>query len=140
MVTNPSPEAGRAFGRKHRHLVWFGISAGLLLLVIGIRFIVDPFAAQRTFGLPRQLVGAELHLIIGLRDIWLAGLAIAFAWLRQWTALALWLLMGAAVCAADGFVVLHAGGKAWALAFHWGCGVVCLWLGARCWRIAADSA
>ena len=126
--------------RKHRHLAWLGIAGGVLLVAIGIRFIVDPGAAQRTFGLPKQLVGGELHAIIGLRDIWLGGLAIAFAGLRQWRALAVWLLMGAVVCFGDGAIVLKAGFKAWALAFHWGCGVVCLWLGARCWRLGADSA
>lgn len=137
-MTPPLPQ--QATDRKlHRPLRWLGLGAGLLLLVIGIRFIAYPTAAQRTFGLPRQLAGTELHAIIGLRDIWLAGLALAFAGLRQWKALALWLLMGAAVCAADGFIVLKAGGKPWALAFHWSCGIVCLLAGARCWRLSADS-
>ncbi len=135
----PSPDPGRS-SLLQRRLFWLGIAGGFLLFAIGVRFIVDPGAAQRTFGLPRQLAGSELHAVSGLRDLWLGGLAVAFAWLRQWRALALWLLMGALVCFGDGLIVLNAGFKAWALAFHWGCGVVCLWGGARCWRIGADSA
>ena len=52
------------------HLLVFS----LLLFAIGIRFIVDPKAAQRTFGLLGQLKGYELHAIIGVRDLWLAGM------------------------------------------------------------------
>ncbi len=125
---------------KHRHLAWLGIAAGLLLLVIGIRFIVDPKAAQRTFGLLKELQGSELHVIIGLRDIWLALLAIAFAAAREWRALGLWLLLGAGVCLADGVLVAVTSAKPWALAFHWISGLVCLWLGYRCWQLGRRDA
>ena len=125
---------------KHRHLVWLAILAGAILLIIGIRFVVVPEAAQRTFGLPKQLSGTELHTLVGLRDIWLAGLAIAFAWLRQWRALALWLLMGAGICVADGVIVAISSGNGWAMVFHWGSGLFCLALGVLCWRIGQPSA
>ena len=125
---------------KHRHLVWLALLAGGLLLIIGIRFLLTPQAAQRSFGLAKQLTGSELHAVIGLRDIWLALLAIAFAWLRQWRALGLWLLLGAGVCAADGIVVALTNPKAWALAFHWGAGLFCLALGLKCWRIGGPPA
>lgn len=118
----------------HPLLVWLGAAAGLVLLVIGIRFIVVPESAQWTFGLPPQLLAGELHAVIGLRDVWLAGLALAFAGLRQWRALGLWLVLGAGVCAADGLIVARAGGHPAAMAFHWGSGVFCLVLGCLCWR------
>lgn len=119
----------------HRLLAWLGAAAGLVLLIIGIRFLIVPDSAQRTFGLPARLTGNELHAIIGLRDVWLAGLAIAFAALRQWRSLALWLLLGAGVCLGDGLIVAISSGKAWAMAFHWGSGVFCLVLGSLCWRM-----
>ncbi len=125
----PPPDPSR-----HRHLAWLGLIAGIVLLVIGVRFLVVPQSAQQTFGLPTQLVGSELHAVIGLRDIWLAGLALVFAWLRQWRALALWLLLGAGVCAADGLIVAGAGGHPAAVAFHWGSGLFCIVLGGLCWR------
>lgn len=135
MEATPSPQPG-----KHRHLAWLGAAAGFVLLVIGLRFLLVPQSAQRTFGLPAQLSGHELPAIIGLRDLWLAGLAIGFAWLRQWRALALWLLLGAGVCLADGILVATSSGKPWAMAFHWGSGLFCLVLGLRCWRIGQPPA
>lgn len=125
---------------KHRAVTGLSLAAGLLLLVIGIRFIVDPKAAQRTFGLLGQLSGWELHAIIGLRDIWLALLAVAFAVLREWRALAVWLLLAAGVCLADGIIVAMTSAKTWAMAFHWGSGLFCALLGLRCWRIGQPAA
>lgn len=126
--------AGDSGGRT-RIFLWLGALAGLVLLVIGIRFLLVPGSAVRTFGLTAGVKGAELHYIIGLRDIWLALLAIAFAALREWRALALWLLVGAGVCFADGLIVLGAGGHKLAIAFHTGSGIFCLLLGLASWRI-----
>jgi hypothetical protein len=121
---------------KYRHLAGLGMAAGAVLLVIGIRFILVPDSALRAFGLSRQLALFELAAIIGLRDIWLAGLAFAFAWLRQWLALALWLGLGVGVCLADGLIVATTSGNAWAVAFHWGSGLFCAVLALACWRAA----
>jgi fatty-acid desaturase len=121
--------------RKHRHLLWLGVFAGVVLAVIGVRFLVDPRAAQHTFGLGKEIVGRELHQVIGLRDLWLGALAILLAALRDWRGLALWLGLGVVVCVADAAVVASVTGKWWAVAFHLGSAVFCGWLGVACWRV-----
>lgn len=123
---------------KHRHLVWLGVFAGLLLVLIGVRFMLVPRTAANNFGLAKDATGFELHHVIGLRDIWLGLLAVAFAALREWRALALWLALGALVCFADALVVAIATGKPLAIAFHAGSGVFCallaLAVARRWWR------
>lgn len=124
--------------RGQRWLLWLGGGAGLVLLVIGLRFLIVPEAATRTFGLGARPDAAALDAVIGLRDLWLAGLALAFAFLREWRALALWLLLGAGVCAGDAVIVACHGGPGLALAFHSVSGVVCAVAGWLCWRRAAQ--
>lgn len=110
---------------KHRHLAWLGVFAGLLLTVIGVRFMIVPRTAANNFGLAREIVGYELHQMIGLRDLWLGLLAVALAWLREWRALALWFALGALVCSADAVIAAGSSGKPLAIAFHVGSGVFC---------------
>jgi uncharacterized protein DUF4267 len=124
-----------SFSSKNRHVVWLAVFAGALLCLIGVRFIVVPRAAANTFGLAREIANYELHRIVGLRDLWLGGLAVAFALAREWRALALWLLLGAGVCFADAAIAGASSGKALAVAFHAGSGVFCLWLGVAAWRV-----
>lgn len=112
------------------------ILAGVLLVVIGVRFLVVPESAARTFGLARDAGLGELAAIIGLRDLWLGALAVVLAVLREWRALALWFLLGAGVCFADATVAGSSSGKALAIAFHGGSGVFCLALGLALWRLA----
>jgi hypothetical protein len=122
---------------KHRHLVWLGVFAGLLLALIGVRFMLVPRTAANNFGLAKDVTGFELHYVVGLRDVWLGLLAVAFAALREWRALALWLALGALVCFADAVVVATATGKPLAIAFHAGSGAFCALLAlavARRWR------
>ena len=141
LSSDPSPDPSRQRrSRLGAILAGLGGTAGLVLLVIGVRFVLWPEAATRTFGLAGKPPAAALNAIIGLRDIWLAGRALAFAALREWRALALWLLLGAAVCLGDALIVAahgppHAGPAA--LAFHGASGVFCAGLGWRCWRLAA---
>lgn len=99
--------------------------AGLLLAVIGVRFLVTPQAAQHTFGLGKGEAGLALHAAVGVRDLWLAGLVLAFAWLRNWAALALWFGLGSLVCFADAAIVAGEGARWPYIAFHAGSGVVC---------------
>jgi hypothetical protein len=107
---------------------------GALLTVIGIRYLVSPEAAARTFGVPARPAGYALHYIIGLRNIWLGLLAVAFAWLRDWQALALWFAMGTLVCFADAAIALAWSGVGPQAAFHVGSGMVCAALAVVLWR------
>ncbi|MBU2582308.1 MAG: DUF4267 domain-containing protein [Alphaproteobacteria bacterium] len=115
------------------HVAWLSIFVGAVLMVIGLRFLIVPDGAAATFGLGRAAEGPYLHYVIGLRDLWLGGLAIAFAYLRDWRALFLWLAMGVAVCLSDASVVWAFGGPRAAIIFHCGAGVLCAGLafGAR---------
>jgi hypothetical protein len=128
------PNDLRAGMRGQRWLVWLGGGAGLVLVVIGIRFLVVPEAATRMFGLGPKPATAALDAVIGLRDLWLGTLAVALALLREWRALALWLLLGAGVCLGDAAIVAYYGGPAAALAFHVVSGLLCAGVGWLCWR------
>lgn len=121
---------------EKRHLVWLGIVAGVVLTVIGIRFLLVPDSAAHTFGLGQEIVGAEMHQVVAMRDLWLGLLAVAFAALREWRALGLWFVMGAGVCVADAGIVASTTAKWWALSFHLGSGVFCGWVGLACLRYA----
>lgn len=112
-------------GSRGRRTRAVAIGAGVLLLLIGARFLVMPDQAARGFGLPRDYAGNALHYVVGFRDVWLGALAIAFAWLREWRALALWLAMGALVCFADAALVAAIGGKAAYIVFHTVSGLIC---------------
>jgi hypothetical protein len=110
---------------------------GLLLTVIGVRYFLVPEQAARTFGVPSRPAGYELHAIIGLRNVWLGLLAVGFALLRQWTALALWFGLGVLVCFGDAAIVLSTTGRWPQIAFHVGCGIACIVLAVVAWRFAA---
>jgi len=123
--------------RTGRLIVVLGILGGLLLTVIGIRYFLMPEQAARTFGVPGRPAGYELHYIIGLRNVWLGLLAVAFAALREWRALALWFALGTIVCWADAAIAATSTGRLPQIAFHIGCGVACAGLALVCWRVAA---
>jgi hypothetical protein len=78
----------------------------------------------------------ELHYIIGLRNVWLGLLAMAFAALREWRALALWFAAATVVCFADGTIAATSTGGVPQVAFHFGCALASAALAAVCWRIA----
>jgi Domain of unknown function (DUF4267) len=132
-VANHRPQRNAS---QKRHLVWLGIFAGLVLTVIGIRFIAVPQSAAFTFGLGQQIVGDELHHVVAMRDLWLGLMAVALAALREWRALGLWFVMGAAVCVADAGIVASTTATWWALAFHLSSGLFCGWVGIACLRYA----
>lgn len=117
-----------------RHVVWLGVFAGAFLFVIGVRFLLVPENALYTFGLGAAPDGPAIQYVIGVRDLWLGALAVAFALLRDWRALGLWLLMGALVCWFDAAVVASNNGPPLAIAFHTGAGFFCLALGIGAWR------
>lgn len=110
------------------------LAAGVLLAVIGVRFLFWPLEAQKTFGLGKGDVGTDLHSIIGLRDLWLAGLVLALAWGREQRALFWWFAFAAAVCFADAAIVAAALGRLEYIAFHVGSGVACAAAAGLLWR------
>jgi hypothetical protein len=119
---------------------WIGtvcLLGGVLLTVIGVRYFLVPESAARTFGVPGRPVGYEFHYIIGLRNVWLGLLAVGFALLRQWAALALWFSLGVIVCFADAAIAMGSTGRWPQIAFHIGCGIACIVLAAAAWRLAA---
>jgi Domain of unknown function (DUF4267) len=119
---------------RHRHIVWLGVLVGVLLFFIGVRFLIVPESAVFTFGLASAPQGPALSYVIGLRDLWLGALAVAFAFLRDWRALALWLFAGTAVCWADAAIVSAYAGPPLAIAFHVASGLFCLALGLGAWH------
>jgi hypothetical protein len=125
--------------RIERLLLIICLLGGVLLVVIGVRYFVMPEQAALTFGVPRKPAGSELHAIIGLRNVWLGLLAVGFALLRQWTALALWFGLGVFVCFGDAAIVLGTTGRWPQIAFHVGCGIACVVLALAAWRFAVKQ-
>src|SRR5262247_4805947 len=121
-------------------LVAVAMAAGVLLGVIGLRYLLVPESAARTFGVPGRPAGHELHIIIGVRNLWLGALAIGLAALRQWHGLALWFATGTVVCFADALIAATATGKLPQVAFHVLCGLLCILLAALCWGRGARGA
>lgn len=114
-----------------RPLRWaraLAIAGGVLLFVIGLRFLLVPDQAVRTFGLARDAAATDFSAIIGLRDLWLGALAVALAWLRHWQALALWFGLGAFVCFADAGIAWTSSARLGPVAFHVVCGIFCVGL------------
>lgn len=133
-ATPPQEDRPSAF-KEGRHVLWLGVFAGALLFLIGVRFLLVPDSAVFTFGLANAPAASTgLEGVIGLRDLWLGALAVAFALLKDWRALGLWLLMGALVCWADALIVASNSGPPLAIAFHALSGVFCLAVGYGAWR------
>lgn len=122
--------------RAQRLILGLCLGGGVLLTIIGVRYFINPEHAARTFGVPDRPLGHELYYIIGLRNVWLGLLAIAFAALREWRGLALWFGLGAIVCFADAAIVASSTGRLPQIAFHVGCGIACVGLAVGCWRLA----
>lgn len=118
-----------------RWVMGLAIAAGLALLVIGVRFLTVPHQAARFFGIGPApgLASFDLHYVIGLRDLWLAGLLIGLALLREWRALAMCLGLGAAVCISDAMIVAGSSARGSAIAFHLASGLYCGALGLAAW-------
>lgn len=124
-----------ALDRETRKRIALNLSlfTGLVLSIIGVRFFAVPEQAAFTFGLGGVQDGHSLHHVIAARDLWLGGLAIAFALLREWRSLALWFGLAALVCFTDATIVSSAGGPLAAILFHTMSGVFCAILTQRCW-------
>jgi hypothetical protein len=124
--SHPKRQVAMAHSYSQRWLKGICLLGGLLLTVIGIRFLLVPESAARTFGIATPPAGHEMHYIIGLRDIWLGLLAAALAALHEWRAVMIWSGMGAVVCFADAGIAGMSSGKLPQVAFHFGSGIVCI--------------
>lgn len=102
-----------------------GLIAGVAMLVIGLRFLIAPEQAAKFFGVGTMPAGHQLHHAVGLRDLWVGALALAFAWTRQWRALTWWFAASALVCFGDAAIVMSSGGRSGAIAFHAISGLLC---------------
>ncbi|MEQ1647674.1 MAG: DUF4267 domain-containing protein [Hyphomicrobiaceae bacterium] len=114
-------------------------AAGVLLLVIGLRFIVWPTSAARTFGVPDLPTDVTLHQVVGFRDLWLGALLVGLCWYRQWRALSLWFGLATLVCLADATIVAQTTGKSLQLTFHVASAMVCTALARATWHRAEHS-
>ncbi len=113
-----------------RWVAGLGMAAGVALGVIGVRFLIVPQHAANFFGLTNPPGRFDLHLMVALRDLWLAGMLVALAVMREWRPLAICLGLGAAVCLGDAAIVAGSSGRTSAVAFHLASGVYC---GVLCW-------
>jgi hypothetical protein len=125
--------------RFERALLIIATLGGALLTFIGVRYLLVPESAARTFGVPARPTGHELYSIIGLRNVWLGLLVVGMALLRQWRALALWFAGGAIVCFADAGIAARALGELPQVAFHVGCGLCCSALFPVLWRAGTSQ-
>lgn len=125
--------------RNERLALVLCLLGGVLLTIIGLRYFINPEHAARTFGVPDRPTGHELYYIIGLRNVWLGLLAIAFAALREWRALALWFTFGTVVCFADAAIAATSTGRWAQTTFHVVCGFACTGLAAAAWRWAGKQ-
>jgi hypothetical protein len=126
-------------GRERRALQIFGVLTGLTLTVIGIRFALVPSSATKFFGIDPKAPTPALHYVVALRDVWLGLLAIAFAALAEWRALALWFGLATLVCFADAWIAAASSGKVLSVAFHVTSGGFCAVLATLTWRAARPA-
>lgn len=112
------------------------IVTGFVLAMIGVRFAIDPQNAANFFGIHRVTPGFAPHYAIALRDLWLGGLAIAFAWTRQWQALSLWFGLAALVCFGDATIAANSSGRWVSIAFHTVSGLFCAAMAFWCRRLS----
>ena len=117
-------------------VLWLSIATGIVLVLIGVRFLLMPEAAATFFGIDRRSPGFAPHAAIALRDFRLGLLLIVFAVLRDWRAVALWLALGTLVCFGDAVIAATSGGRWVSVLFHASSGLFCGLLATAAWRLA----
>lgn len=115
---------------------WLAIATGVVLSVIGVRFLIAPETAATFFGIDRRNPGFAPHAAIALRDLWLGLLVVIFAILRDWRAVALWLVLATLVCFGDALIAASSSGRWVSVAFHSASGLFCGALANAAWRLA----
>lgn len=132
--------AERGRDRLRRAVYWLAIATGVVLSLIGVRFLLTPEVAATFFGIDRRNPGFAPHAAIALRDLWLGLLLIAFSLLRDWRAVAFWFGLGTLVCFGDAVIAATSGGRWVSVAFHSGSGLFCGTLATAAWRCARARA
>ena len=132
--------AQRGRERLKGAVYWLAIATGVVLSLIGLRFLLAPEAAATFFGIDRRNPGFAPHAAIALRDLWLGLLLVAFALLRDWRAVALWLGLATLVCFGDAAIAATSSGWWVSVAFHTGSGLFCGVLATAAWRTACRNA
>ncbi len=115
---------------------WLAIATGVVLSLIGVRFLITPEAAATFFGIDRRNPEFAPHAAIALRDLWLGLLVVVFAILRDWRAVALWLGLATLVCFGDAMIAATSSGRWVSVAFHSASGLFCAALAAAAWRLS----
>lgn len=85
-----------------------GYTFGVLLLLIGCRFMAMPEAAERGFGLIYDQPSYSFHYIKGIRDLFTGSILTLFTYLNWRLPLAVTLLAGSLIPTVDMLVVLTA--------------------------------
>ncbi|PWU43775.1 hypothetical protein DLE60_12360 [Micromonospora globispora] len=100
----------------------------LLVVLIGVRFLLQPEAAAAGYGVPAKPDGDRAYLTIkGLRDLAYGLLGLALIAFATPTAVAWYMLIGALEPLGDTVIVLrHGGTKAAAFGIHFATAVVVL--------------
>lgn len=132
--------AQRGQQRLGHAVLWLALAAGIVLALIGLRFLLQPEPAATFFGIDRRAPGFAPHAAIALRDLWLGLLVVAFAVLADWRAVALWLGLATLVCFGDALIAATSSGRWVSVAFHVGSGLFCGCLAAGAWRLARRPA
>lgn len=130
----------RKNGQPTKLVFWLAITTGVVLSLIGVRFLLQPESAASFFGIDRRNPGLAPHAAIALRDLWLGLLLVAFAVLRDWRAVALWLGLATLVCFGDAFIAGLSSGRPLSIAFHSGSGLFCGILATLAWRLSRSPA
>lgn len=115
-------------------VVGLALAIGVVLCLIGLRFLLAPRGAAGFFGIDPRNPGFAPHAAIGLRDLWLGALLAVFALLRDWRAAAVWLALASLVCFGDALIAWGSSGRWVSVAFHAGSGLFCAGLAAAAWR------
>jgi hypothetical protein len=113
---------------------WLALATGAVLILIGLRFLLQPEQAATFFGIDRRMPGYALHAAVALRDLWLGFLLVAFVVLKERRALALWLGLATLVCFSDALIAAGSSGRWLPVGFHAASGVFCAVLAAAAWR------
>lgn len=100
----------------------------LLVVLIGVRFLLQPEAAAAGYGVPAKPDGDRAYLTVkGLRDLTYGLLGLALIAFATPTAVAWYMLIGALEPLGDTVIVLrHGGTKAAAFGIHFATAVVVL--------------